>query len=54
MNLFIHDINLSTTIGIKTFNNAIIGLYDEDRYEGIQDSITNHLKAGKNQGAKYG
>ena len=54
INPFLHDIDLSTTTGIKTFNNTIIGLDDEDKYDGIQDSITKHLQAGKDQGAKYG
>ena len=40
--------------GIKTFNNAIIGLDDEENYDGIQDSITKHLQAGKYEGEKYG
>ena len=51
---FFRDIDLSTTTGIKTFNNAIIGLDDKDKYDGIQDSITKHIQAGKDQGAKYG
>ena len=54
INPFFHDIELSTTTGINTFNNAIIGLDDEEKYDGIQDSITKHLQAGKDQGAKYG
>ena len=54
INPFFHDIYLSKTIGIKTFNNEIIGLDDEENYDGIQDSITKHLQAGKYQGAKYG
>ena len=29
---FFRDIDLSTTTGIKTFNNAIIGLDDEEKY----------------------
>ena len=49
-----HNIDLSTTTGIKTFNNAIIGLDDKKKYDGIQDSITQHLQAGKYQGSKYG
>ena len=53
-NPFFRDIDLSTTTGIKTFNKAIIGLDDEDNYDGIKDSITKHLHAGKDQGAKYG
>ena len=32
INLFLHDIDLSTTTGIKTFNKAIICLDDEDKY----------------------
>ena len=28
INMFYHEIDLSTTTGIKTFNNAIIGLDD--------------------------
>ena len=40
INPFFHEIYLSTTTGIKTFKNVIIGLDDEDKYEGIQDSIT--------------
>ena len=51
---FFHDIDLATTTGIKTFNNAIIGLDQEEKYDGIQDKITKHLQAGKDQGAKYG
>ena len=51
---FFHNIDVSTTTGIKTFNNAIIELDDEEKYDGIQDSITKHLQAGKYQGAKYG
>ena len=54
INIFFHKIDLSTTTGIKTFNNAIIGLDDDKKYDGIQDSITKHLQAGKDQGAKYG
>ena len=40
INLFFHEIDMSTTTGIKTFNNAIIGLDDKEKYDGIQDSIT--------------
>ena len=54
INTFLHDIDLSTTTEIKTFNNVIIGLYDKEKYDGIQDSITKHLQAGKDQGGKYG
>ena len=54
INPFFHDIGMSTTTGIKTFNNAIIGLDGEEKYDGIQDSITKHLQAGKDQGEKYG
>ena len=54
INPFFHEINLLTTTGIKTFNNAIIGLDDEEKYDGIQDSITKNLQSGKDQGAKYG
>ena len=54
INPFFHDIDLSTTTGIKTFNNKIIGLYDKEKYGGIQDSITKHLQVGKDQGEKYG
>ena len=54
INTFFRDIDMLTTTGIKTFNNAIIGLDDKEKYDGIQDSITKHLQAGKNQGAKYG
>ena len=54
INPFFHRIDLSTTTGIKTFNNAIIGLDDEEKYDGIQDSITKHIQAGKDQGANYG
>ena len=54
IHLFFHNIDMSTTTGIKTFNNAIIGLDDEEKYHGIQDSITKHLQAVKYQGAKYG
>ena len=53
-NPFFHGIDLSTTTGIKTFNNAIIGLDDKQKYDGIQNSITKHIQAGKDQGAKYG
>ena len=51
---FFHEMDLLKTTGIKTFNNAIVGLDDEERYDGIQNSITKHLQAGKYQGAKYG
>ena len=54
INPFFHDIDMSTTTGIKTFNNAIIGLDDKYKYDGIQDSIMKHLQAGKYKGAKYG
>ena len=54
INPFFRDIDLSTTTGIKTFNNAIIGLYDKEKYDITQYSITKHLQAGKYQGAKYG
>ena len=54
INLFFHDIDLSTTTGIKTFNNAIIGLDDEEKYDVIQDRITKNLQARKDQGVKYG
>ena len=54
INPFLNEIDLSTTTGIKTFNNAIIGLDDQKNYNGIQDSITKNLQALKDQGAKYG
>ena len=54
INPFFHEINLSITTGIKTFNNASNGLDGEKIYDGIQDSITKHLQAGKDQGEKYG
>ena len=54
INPLFHDIDLSTTTGIKKFNNTIIGLDDKEKYDGIQDSITKHFQAGKDQGAKYG
>ena len=54
INPFFNKIDLSTTTGIKTFNNSIIGLGDDEKYDGIQDSITKHLQTGKDQGAKYG
>ena len=54
INPFFHEIDLSTTTGIKTLNNAIIGLDDEEKYDNIQDSITKHLQAGKYQGTTYG
>ena len=54
INPFFHEIDLSTTTGIRTFNNAIIGLDDKEKYDGIQDSITKHLQAGKDHGANYG
>ena len=54
INKFFQDINLQTTTGIKTFNSTIIGLDDKEKYEGIQDSITKNLQAGKDQGEKYG
>ena len=54
INPFFHDIDLSKTTGIKTFNNEIIGLDGKEKYDDIQDSIMNHLQAGKYQGAKYG
>ena len=53
INPFFHKIDLSTTTGIKKFNNVIIGLDDEERYDGIQDSIKKYLQAGKYQGANY-
>ena len=40
--------------GIKTFNNAIVGLNDDEKYEGIQDNTTKHIQAGRYQGEKYG
>ena len=54
INLFIRNIDLSKTMGIKTLNNTIIGLDDKEKNDGIQDSITKHLQAGKYQGGKYG
>ena len=54
INPLFHKIDLLTITGIKIFINAIIGLDDEERYDGIQDSIMKHLQAGKDQGAKYG
>ena len=43
INPFFHEIDLLTTAGIKTFNNPIIGLDDEEKYDGTQDSIKKHL-----------
>ena len=43
INPFFNEIDLSTTTVIKTFNNTIIGLDDDEKYDGIQDSITKHL-----------
>ena len=54
INPFFLDIDLSTTTDIKTFNNVIIGLDDEEKYDGIQDSISKHLQDGKDRGTKYG
>ena len=54
INPFLNKIYLSTTTGIKTFNNSIIGLDDDEKYDGIQYSITKHLQAGKYQGTNYG
>ena len=54
INPFFRDIDPSTNTGIKTFNNAIIGMDDEEKYEGVQDSTTKHLQARKDQGSKYG
>ena len=54
INPFFHDINMSTTTAINTFNNAIIGLYDEEKYDGIKDTITKHMQAKKYQGAENG
>ena len=54
INPFFRDIDLSKTTSIKTFNNAIIGLDDKEKYDGIQDSIKKHLQADKYQGAKNG
>ena len=54
INLFLHDIDMVTTTGIKKINNAIIGLDDKENYDGIQDRITKHLQYGKDQGEKYG
>ena len=51
---FSHKIYLSKTKGTKTFNNAIIGLDDKEKYDGVQDSITKHLQYGKDQGEKCG
>ena len=45
---------MSTTTGINTFNNAIIGLDDKEKYDDIRDSITKHIQAGKDQGTKHG
>ena len=53
-NPLFHDIDLSITTDIKTFNNAIFGLDDKEKYDSIQDSIAKHLQARKYQGAKYG
>ena len=53
INPFFREIDLSITTGIKTFNNSIIGLDDKEKYDGIQDSITKHLQAGKDKGANY-
>ena len=33
INPFFHNIDLSTTTGIKTFNNGIIGLDEEEHHE---------------------
>ena len=49
INPLFHEMDLSKTTGIKTFNNAIVGLDDEEKYDGI----TKHFQAGKDQGAKY-
>ena len=54
INPFFQKIDLSSTTYIKTFNNTIIGFYDKERYDSIQDSMTKHIQAGKDQGAKYG
>ena len=51
---FFLEINMSTTIGINTFNNKIIGLDDKEKYDSIQDSITKHLQASKDQVENYG
>ena len=53
INTFFNEIDLLTTTSIKIFNNTIIGLDDKENYDGIQDSITKHLQASKDQGAKY-
>ena len=45
---------MSTTTGIKTFNNTIIGFDDKEKYNSIHDIITKHLQAVKYQEAKYG
>ena len=47
INPFFRNIDMSKTTAIKTFNNAIIGLDDEEKYEGTQYSIKKHLQAGK-------
>ena len=47
IDLFFNEIDLSTNTGIKIFNNAIIGLDDNEKYDGIQDSITKHLQPVK-------
>ena len=44
---------MSTATDIKTINNAIIGLDEEEKYDSIQYSMKKHLQAGKDQGAKY-
>ena len=54
INPFFHGIDMSKTTGIKTFNNAIIGLDDEEKYDGIQDSIKKHFQSGIDQRANYG
>ena len=42
------------TTGIEAFINTIIGLDDKEKYDGIKDSITKHIQAINDQGAKYG
>ena len=54
INPLFNEVDLSTTTGIKTFKKAIISLDDDDTYDGIQDSITKHLQAVKDQRANYG
>ena len=54
INPFFNEIDLLITTGVKTFNNAIIGLDDKEKYDDIKGSIMKHVQALKYHGSKYG